>query len=149
MSAADNNNAHGASKPSALRLVPAFAAVFGVGFLVPSIVHAAPQTFAQLVGIAIGIINPLAGLLITSAVLFFFFNIIRFIYSAGSEGREKYRENITWSIIAIFVLVSVFGLARLVSNTFLGAGSGAGGTTSNEGIDSKVFEGRGCGPSCI
>lgn len=122
MSAHETHAGHDKGAKGTLRLVPAFAAVFGIGFLVPSIVHAAPQTFAQLVGIAIGIINPLAGLLITCAILFFFFNIIRFIYSAGSEGREKYRENIIWSIIAIFVLVSVFGLARLVSNTFLGGG---------------------------
>lgn len=109
-------------KPHFFRFAAPFVGMFSIGFLIPSLVHAAPQTFAQLVGVAIGIINPLAGLLITCAVLFFFFNVIRYISSAGSEGKEKYRENLTWSIVAIFVLVSVFGLARLVSNTFLGGG---------------------------
>lgn len=130
------------------KLIPVFIGLFGIGFFVPSLVYAAPTTFAQFVKVIIDIINPLAGLLITFAILMFFFTVIRYISSAGAESRTKYRENLTWSMIGIFVIVSVWGLARLVSMTLLGDTSTAG-TTRNDGINPQVFQQPGCGPTCI
>lgn len=95
-------------------------ALFAVGFLVPSLVYAAPKSFADLVYIIIDLINPLVGLLMTFATLFFFFNIIRYISSASEEKKGQFRQNIVWSIIGLFVLVSFFGLARILHNTLLG-----------------------------
>lgn len=116
---AHGNTPHGSR---ARHLMPALAtSLFVVGFLVPSIVYAAPKTFADLVWLIIDIINPLVGLLMTAALLFFFFNVIRYIASASTEGRGKYRENIMWSIIALFVLVSFFGIARILQNTLAGS----------------------------
>lgn len=125
---------HGTEKGASKRagLVVLFVSMFAAGFIVPSLAYAAPQTFAQLVGALIAIINPLAALLVACAVLFFFVNVIQYIASGGGESRSKYRENLTWSVIALFVLVSVWGLARLTSNIFLGAASGGQQTQTPE-----------------
>lgn len=118
-------NAHGghSKKKGPLSAYALFGSMFAIGFAVPALVYAAPKTFAELVDVIISIINPLVGLLVSLAVLFFSYNIIRYITNAGGEGRAKYRENLTWSVIALFVLVSVWGLARIISNTFLNSAS--------------------------
>jgi uncharacterized membrane protein len=95
--------------------------MFLIGFLAPSLVYAAPKSFADLVWLIIDIINPLVGLLISVALLFFFFNIIRYISTANQEKKGYFRENLVWSIIAMFVLVSFFGLARILQNTLAGS----------------------------
>lgn len=95
-------------------------ALFAVGFLVPSLVYAAPKSFAELVYIIIDVINPLVGLLMSCAVLFFFFSVIRYMSTSSEEAKGKFKENIVWSIIGLFVLVSFFGLARILHNTLLG-----------------------------
>ena len=89
--------------------------------LFPHIARAAtPQRFDQLVYMIIGFINPLAAVLAAVAVLIFFWGIVKYIFSAGGEEHQKGRELIVWGVVALFVLFSVWGLARIVSSIFLG-----------------------------
>lgn len=106
------------------------------GLFAPSLAFAAtPQTFADLVTIIIGLINPLAALLAGVAILIFFWGIIKYIFSAGGEGHQQGRNLIMWGVVALFVLFSVWGLARLVSSLFLG---GSAPTSSVQGLSATA-----------
>ena len=78
------------------------------------------MTFAALVSQIIGIINLLVGLLGTVALAVFLWGGVRYMYLAGeSTDKEKQKEFLRWGLIAMFVLVSVFGILQLMQQTFL------------------------------
>ncbi len=92
-------------------------------FAVPAVALAAPTTFAGLVDFIISLINPLAAILSAVAVLIFFWGIVKYIASGGDEhAHEEGRTLMMWGVVALFVLFSVWGLARILASSFLGAG---------------------------
>ncbi len=65
------------------------------------------------------IVNPLIGLLIAIAVVWFMWGLVQFIWGAQSEeGREKGKSNMIWGIVGLFIMVAVFGILALLMNTF-------------------------------
>lgn len=72
-------------------------------------------------------IGMLVPILIGLALIFFFVGVIRYIYTAG---KPKFRNGMVWSLVALFVLVSVWGILRILQNSLLG-GSGTQGGTQN------------------
>ena len=91
--------------------------------ITPAIAFAAPQNFAQLVNLFLGLINPMVSILGSVAILIFLWGIIKYITSAGDEGHKQGRQLMAWGIVALFVMVSVWGLARLAVTVFLGSGA--------------------------
>lgn len=64
------------------------------------------------------IISPVIALLFALAVLIFFWGIAEFVRDADSdEGRNKGKRNIIWGIVGMFIMLSVFGIIRVVNNT--------------------------------
>lgn len=55
--------------------------------------------------------------LIGFAVIFIIYNVVRFITTSG-EGRGEYRTSILWGIVGLFVILSIWGLVRILTNTF-------------------------------
>lgn len=96
-----------------------------VAFLLPRIAYAAPGTFAELVNLLIGLINPAASILGSIAVCIFLWGIVKYIWSAGDEGHEQGRTLILWGLVGLFVMVGVWGLARVVISVFFGEGGGS------------------------
>lgn len=75
------------------------------------LINMAPQV-NQLVSI-------LRVILLSSAILFFFWGMVVFLYNAGdSKLREEGKQRMLWSVIALFILLSVFGIIQYLSNTF-------------------------------
>ena len=65
------------------------------------------------------IVNPLIGLLIAMAVVWFIWGLVQFIWGAQSEeGRETGKRNMIWGIFGLFVMIAVFGILSLLLNTF-------------------------------
>ena len=65
------------------------------------------------------IINPLIVLGFAVAVLYFFFGVFQFVSKAGDEkGREEGKRSIVWGLVGMFIMVSVFGIIRVILNTF-------------------------------
>ena len=65
------------------------------------------------------IVNPLILLLFGIALLVFIWGLFRFITSAESdEGREIGKKNILWGLIGMVIMISVFGIIRLIMGTF-------------------------------
>ncbi len=89
-----------------------------------------------LFGINKFILNPLIGLLFVVALIVFFWGLVQFIGNAGSEdARQKGKRNIMWGIIGMFIMISVFGIIKIILGTF-GIDSGTGGSF---GLPSWIF----------
>ncbi|ETB63834.1 TPA: hypothetical protein DIC38_02150 [Candidatus Nomurabacteria bacterium] len=58
--------------------------------------------------------------LITLAVLGFVYGVVKFYMNPDNEeGRKKGKEFIIWGLIAMFVIVAMWGLVRIIGNTFI------------------------------
>jgi hypothetical protein len=65
------------------------------------------------------ILNPLIILGFVVAILYFFWGIFNFVSGVGDEkGREEGKRSIMWGLIGMFVMVSVFGIIKVILNTF-------------------------------
>lgn len=63
------------------------------------------------------ILDLLIPIFITIAVLFFFWGLIEYI-KGGPEDKDKGKFYMIWAVIALFVMVSIFGIIGLIGNTF-------------------------------
>lgn len=79
------------------------------------------MTFAQLVSLILGFANTLVPILIGLALVAFFVGLVRYIYYTGSGGTADGRELIQWGIIALFLLVCIWGIVAFIRTTFLGS----------------------------
>jgi hypothetical protein len=58
-------------------------------------------------------------LVLALALLFFFWGVAKFILNADNdEKRTEGKKVMIWGIIALFVMVSVWGLINILANTF-------------------------------
>ncbi len=90
--------------------------------LLPSIVlAAAPSNFQDLIAKFMNLISMLVPLVMSLAVLGFIWGLVTYIWSGGNEEKRKEgRKFIVWGIIALFVMVSIWGLVGMLSSTIFG-----------------------------
>lgn len=63
----------------------------------------------------------LVGLLGALALVIFFWGLVQYIYRSGdAHAHAEGRERMVWSLIAIFVLFSVWGILQLMSISLFG-----------------------------
>ena len=75
--------------------------------------------------IATFIINPIIVLGFVVATIVLFYGIIGLISKADGADLEKHKSSVTYGIIGMFVMFSVYGILRIILNTFdLCSGSG-------------------------
>ena len=89
--------------------------------ITPFVTHAALfNNLTDLINIFINLINQSIVVVLSLALLFFFWGLANFILYASDETKRKEGKNIMlWGIIALFVMLSVWGLVRVLENTFL------------------------------
>ena len=88
-------------------------------------------TFASAIQTLIGLINMLVSVLAAGALVVFFIGLVRYIKdSADSHGHAEGRERIIWSLIALFILFSIWGILALMSVAFFGSSNLNGGTVT-------------------
>lgn len=67
------------------------------------------------------IINPIIVFMMALALLVFIWGVIEFIMNQGG-GEEKAiasgKQHILWGLVGLVIMVSVFGIMRLIINTF-------------------------------
>ncbi|MFA6536348.1 MAG: hypothetical protein WC250_00850 [Candidatus Paceibacterota bacterium] len=85
--------------------------------LVPGIAAAQILTFADLVDTLIGILNSLIPLLIAAAIVYVIYTAFMMAKEEG-EKREEWQTKLIYGIVAIFVMVSVYGLVNILVYTF-------------------------------
>jgi uncharacterized protein with PQ loop repeat len=64
------------------------------------------------------IINPLIVLGFVVATIVFFYGIVQLIRGADSSDLEQRKRNVVYGLVGLFVMFSVYGILRLVLNTF-------------------------------
>jgi len=80
---------------------------------------AAADNFKSLIEDTIinGILTPLVSLLVGGAVVVFLWGMFKFIKAEGDE-KEKGKDFMIWGIVGIFIMISVWGLVNILTNSF-------------------------------
>ncbi len=93
--------------------------VLGIGIIAmtPAIALAADlDSVLDQIGDLIGTATPI---IVALALLFFFYGLAKYILNSGDEEKKSEGKSVMiWGIIALFVMVSVWGLVNLLANTF-------------------------------
>jgi hypothetical protein len=98
--------------PTAVRTTMFFA--LGA-LLLPSLASA--QTLFYVLGLVNQFLNALIGLFITLAIIVFFWGLIIYLTNDG-EDKAKGLNRMLMGIVTIFVMVSIWGIIRLLQATF-------------------------------
>lgn len=94
----------------------------------PILAWAQATDLSGLISIFIKLISQVTILAAAVALLAFFWGLIKFIFYAGSaEGREEGKKVMLWGIVALFVLLSIWGIIALAQNTFFAPGTSPSG----------------------
>lgn len=92
--------------------------VVGIAAFAPFMAFAAQNTEYALQAIA-RIINLATPIVVAIALLAFFWGLVVYIFQSGdAEKRKKGLSIMIWGIIALFVMLSVFGIINALQDTF-------------------------------
>ena len=64
------------------------------------------------------ILNGLIGLAVLAAILGLFWGIIKYFFTKGYDDKKNAIKIITYGVIVIFVMVSIWGIIKLLQSTF-------------------------------
>jgi hypothetical protein len=65
------------------------------------------------------IVNPVVKLMFAAAVLYFVYGVFTYIRKSGeSDGRTEGANHILWSVIGLFIMISVWGIIAIIRSTF-------------------------------
>ena len=112
-------------------------------FLLPTVAFAALTGVKDLITSVEGLINPLITLAVGLALVAFLWGLAKFIFRLGGDEKavEDGKRIMKWGLIALFVMVSVWGIIELIQQDLLGLNSGStssgvGGNSGGSGGDS-------------
>ena len=92
----------------------------------------AQSTLGSILGTIGGLISTATPIVVALALLYFFWGLATYILAGGEEeARAKGKGMMIWGIIALFVIVSIWGLVGILQGTF---GVSGGGTTAIPGV---------------
>ncbi len=105
-----------------------------IGMLLPVAAFAQCQGVTEAQGQdATGVLNIIDGILgiaipiiVTLGVAYFFFGVVKYITAKDDEGKKEARSTMISGITGLFVIVALWGIIALLSNT-LGIGIGGSG----------------------
>ncbi len=90
-------------------------------------------TFADIVAYLIGLLNQFVYVLAALAVVVFLWGMVKYVRNAAI-GKRQDKKAILWSLVALFVLFSVWGILRVMCTSFgnlCAAGSSTSGGPAN------------------
>ncbi|OGI69993.1 hypothetical protein A3A09_02485 [Candidatus Nomurabacteria bacterium RIFCSPLOWO2_01_FULL_42_20] len=89
----------------------------GAGALLP-LLAAAQQTLGGVGVTILNIINTIVLIIIALAFLFFLVGVVKYITAKEEKAKGEARNNMIYGIIGLFVMFAVWGLVKLLQNTF-------------------------------
>jgi hypothetical protein len=83
--------------------------------VIPQLVFAFDNsTFKSIIESFVGLLGITTPIVASLAVMFFFWGMVKFIYSSGDEKQIEYGKNIMkWGIVALFVMFSLWGIVKI------------------------------------
>jgi hypothetical protein len=66
---------------------------------------------------ALGIGNTFTYILVALAVIYIVWNVVQY-FIKGEGDRKEVGMNIVWGIVGLFIIVSIWGLVNILTNTF-------------------------------
>ena len=78
---------------------------------------ASAQTISDTLIFVSTILNGVIGLFITLAIVVFFWGLIKYLWSIDSENAQEGIKIMFWGIVAVFVMVSIWGIIKLLQNS--------------------------------
>lgn len=71
--------------------------------------------------ITAAIINPLIALIFAAGFLLFVWGIVEFLFglSQDTEAKENGKMHMLWGVIGMAIMISAYGIIRIVANTFM------------------------------
>lgn len=92
---------------------------------------------------ALGIGNTFTYILVALAVIYIVWNVVQYFIKSEGGDRTAAGMNIIWGIVGLFVIVSIWGLVNILTNTFkttptdqaipnLGTDTNRGGIPANQ-----------------
>ena len=92
--------------------------LFPLTYLLPVLVFAQDADVGGLVPLVGNIINALTPIVVALALLYFFWGLAVYILNSSDDSKRDEGKNIMiWGIIALFVMVSVWGVVGLLGDT--------------------------------
>ncbi len=89
--------------------------------ITPLVALAAPSDFKGLANLIVSIIRGLTGAAIAIGVVYFLWGMVSAMTEAGSaKGWERFRGQILWGVITLFVMFAIWAILRLLGNTLFG-----------------------------
>lgn len=89
--------------------------------VVPMAAHAQLTGVKDLITAVGRLINPLVAILIGVALLAFFWGLAKFVFRVGGDEKAvaEGKRIMLWGLLALFIMVSVWGIIRLMQNELL------------------------------
>lgn len=108
------------------RLLKETSKIHKIGFLAIAVIFLPHQASAQaydfrtLVAMFIDMIKTLVPLVVGLTLLYFIWGIFQLVRSNSEDSRKEAIGVITYGIVSLFVMVSVWGLVSILTSTFFG-----------------------------
>lgn len=77
------------------------------------------MTLATLVSQIISVINLLVALVGSVALVIFVWGGVRYLFKTDETGKQGQKEFLGWSLLALFLIVSVFGILQMVQSVLV------------------------------
>ncbi len=91
---------------------------FVLSIITPVVSFAALQGLTDLLTSATKLINLTIPIVFGIALIFFFWGMAQFILHADDkDAREEGKQRMLWGIVALFVIVSIYGILTFIGNT--------------------------------
>ncbi len=93
-----------------------------IAFAIPAIASA--QALSPITNVnnlstrLLGIGNIITYILVAAAVLFIVYNVVKYFIKPAGEDRSKAGLDAVYGIIGLFIIVSIWGLVNILTNTF-------------------------------
>jgi hypothetical protein len=88
--------------------------------LLPMMVFAQTDAISSFIRNVLGLTQRLVPTLIGLALALFLWGVLRYLFSKDGPGKKEARDFMMWGIVALFVMVSVWGLVRIVQDVIFG-----------------------------
>ena len=91
--------------------------------LAPAVAFAAARNFQELSNSLVFLLDNATAVLVLAGIVVYFYGISTNILKFSDDGGEKAKAYFFWGIIVLFVMLSIWGILRLLQNTLFGGGN--------------------------